>query len=207
MISLYFGLPGCGKTTLMSKFALKFTKGRKYKNVYGNVHLAVPGYTYIDNECIGKYELVDGALLIDEGVLFACNRNYKNFGMELTKFFMEHRHDCLDIYIFSQSADLLDKQIRTITDRVYYIYKPFLFGKFISKYYRIPYDIVIPKRDDNSQKLGEIIQGYCQPSKLQKIFCTQRLYRPFYYKFFDSWVRTKREQLPLRYQPYSVKKK
>lgn len=201
MVSLYFGLPGCGKTTLMTKFALRFTKGKKYKNVYGNVHLSVPGYTYIDNDCIGKYELVDGVLLIDEGVLFACNRNYKNFDMRLTQFFMEHRHDCLDIYIFSQSCEMLDKQIRSVTDRVYYIYKPFLIGKFITKYYKIPYGVDFPDSKEG-QKYGDIIQGYCRPTFLQRFFCSYRLIRPLYYKYFDSWVRTEREPLPDIYQPY-----
>lgn len=203
MIKIFFGLPGCGKTTLMTKFALKFTKGKHYNNVYGNVQLAVPGYTYISNDCIGKYELVDGVILIDEGVVFACNRNYKFFDKHMTDFFMQHRHDRVDIYIFTQSPDLLDKQIRTIADQVFYMYKPLFLRKYITKYYRIPYDIMIPKRDDTgSQRLGEIILGYCQPNFFQKLFTSATIFRPLYYKYFDSWERKPRPPLPKIYSPY-----
>ena len=69
MISLYFGLPGCGKTTLLSKFALDAC--RKGRKVYGNIPLAIQGYTRIDNNCVGHYDLSDSLLLIDEGTLFA----------------------------------------------------------------------------------------------------------------------------------------
>lgn len=65
-VSLYFGLPGCGKTTLLSKLALDGLNDPRYQNVYVNIHLNIPGVTYIDNECIGKYEIADGLLLIDE---------------------------------------------------------------------------------------------------------------------------------------------
>lgn len=53
MISLYFGLPGCGKTTLLAKFAVEAC--RKGRTVYGNIPLAVKGYTRIDNICVGHY--------------------------------------------------------------------------------------------------------------------------------------------------------
>lgn len=46
-VSLYFGLPGAGKTTLMAYKALQGVKSKRYKNVYGNVRMKVDGYTYI----------------------------------------------------------------------------------------------------------------------------------------------------------------
>lgn len=202
MVSVYFGLPGCGKTTLMSKFAKNFVHGKKYNNVYGNVHLAIPGYIYIDNECIGKYEIVDGAVLIDEGVLFACNRNFKNFDMKMTSFFMEHRHANLDIYIFTQSCELIDKQIRSIIDHLYYITKPKLLGKWITKYYRIPYGIDFHNPKSDGYKYGDIVEGYAKPDLSTRIFGTKRIIRPLYYKYFNSWEREKLPPLPQRYQKY-----
>lgn len=206
MVKYFFGLPGSGKTTVFTQIACNAVKSKKYKNVYGNVRLALPGYIYIDNECIGTYELIDGLVLIDEGTLFACNRDYKNFGKHLTKFFMLHRHDNIDICIFSQSWDAVDKQIRSITDRVYYVHKSLLFGKWFSKYYRIPYDIIIPDPKKNQQSLGEIIQGYCKPTFFQRLFTTQRVFRPLYYKYFDSWERIPRPALPSKYIPYAQNK-
>ena len=200
MIELYFGLPGCGKTTLLSKFAYKNCRiGRK---VYGNIPLTVPGYTFIDNECIGSFDLSNSLILIDEGTLFADSRGFANFPRRLTEFFLMHRHYKVDIVIFTQQWDGLDKRIRVITDRVYYVYKQGLFSKWITKYYRVPYGIIIPDpKKSDSQKLGEIVQGYCKPSFLGRLFCG-RLYRPSYYKYFDSWEHPDLPPLPDSYQPY-----
>ena len=168
-VSLYFGLPGCGKTTLFASMAVKAIK--KGRTVYGNDGLAVPGYIKIDNNCIGRYDLSNSLILIDEGTLFADARDYKNFDHAVKSFFLLHRHYRCDIVIFSQEWASLDKRIRAITDRVYYVYKTPLTGFFISNYYRVPYGIIIPdpKKDAGSSQLGEIVQGYCKPRLLQRI--------------------------------------
>lgn len=203
MINLYFGLPGTGKTTLIAKLCHSRSFRKRYKNVYCNVHLANTDYTFIDNSYIGKYHLVDGAIIIDEGTLFADNRDYKNFSQNLTKFFMLHRHYNVDIYIFAQTYNGVDKKIRTLCNNVYYMYKPFLTGLWLTKYYRIPYGIVIPDSRRNKEKtgntLGEIEEGYCKPPLIMRVFA-KRLYRPKYYKYFDSWESP--ELLPLPTQAY-----
>ena len=199
-ISLYFGLPGCGKTTLLTYFALRGVKNRRYKNVYSNVAINVPGVTIIDNSCIGRYQLENGLILIDEATLFADSRDYKNFSTALTSFILQHRHYNVDIIFFNQSWDALDKRIRTITDRVYYVYKSPLLGAWFTSYYRIPYGIIIPnpKKDKSSEKLGEIVQGYCKPPFLTRLFAP-RIFRPKYYKYFDSWVCPRLPDLPKKY--------
>ena len=92
MISLYFGLPGCGKTTLLSSMAVKYIS-RGY-TVYGNIDLAVKGYIRIDNECVGRYDLHNCIILIDEGTLFADSRDFKNRSADMVQkisFFLLHR--------------------------------------------------------------------------------------------------------------------
>lgn len=210
-VFLFFGLPGCGKTTLMAKKANEFVRGKKYQNVYGNVHMKIDGYTYVDNDCIGQYDLQNGAILIDEATLFADSRDYKNFGKDKLMYFLEHRHFNVDIYLFTQQWDGVDRKIRVITDRVYYVYKGKLLGLWWSTYYRIPYGIIIPdphKKGASGEKLGEIIQGYCKPNFLIRLFAP-KVFRPFYYKYFDSWEKYSLPALPANYQPYagSVKKK
>lgn len=208
-VFLFFGLPGCGKTTLMSMFANKFVKGKKYKNVYGNVHMKINGYTYIDNECIGMYDIQDGAILIDEATLFADSRAYKSFDRGKLQYFLEHRHFNVDIYLFTQQWDGVDRKIRVITDRVYYVYKGKLLGFWWSTYYRIPYGIIIPdphKKGASGEKLGEIIQGYSKPNLLIRLFAP-KVFRPFYYKYFDSWEKYYLPSLPGQYTPYSSQKK
>lgn len=203
-VKLFFGLPGAGKTTLMCSMALKGVKDKRYKNVYGNVRMAVEGYTYIDNDCIGVYDLSDCLLLIDEATLFADSRAYKSFDKGKLEYFLEHRHFNADVCLFTQQWDGVDRKIRVITDRVYYVFKGFWFGRWFTSYYRIPYGIIIPDphKNQGGEKLGEIIQGYCKPNILVRLF-SPKLYRPKYYKYFDSWERPALPTLPSQYETYS----
>lgn len=201
-VSLFFGLPGCGKTTLMTSRAIKAVRSKRYQNVYCNLRISVPGVTYITNECIGRYSLENGLILIDEATLFADSRSYKEFGKDKLQYFLEHRHYNVDIELYTQQWDGVDRKIRVITDRVYYVFKGPITGHWITSYYRIPYGIIIPNpKKDNGEKLGDIIQGYCKPSLLMRIFCP-KLIRPLYYKYFDSWEREELPPLPSKYQPY-----
>lgn len=202
-VQLYFGLPGCGKTTLMASKAYKAVMGKKYMNVYSNVHMSIPGVTYIDNDCIGKYDLSDGLILIDEATLFADNRAYRSFDSGKLMYFLEHRHFNVDIILFTQQWDGVDRKIRVITDRVYYVYKRGLLRRWVTKYYRIPYGIIIPdpNKAQGGEKLGEIIQGYCKPGFLLRLF-SPRIFRPRWYKYFDSWERPHLPSLPVRYAPH-----
>lgn len=202
-VSLYFGLPGAGKTTIMCKIMVNALRKKRYQHVYCNVHNAIPGVTYIDNECVGKYDLHDALICIDEATLFADSRDHKTFSMALKTYFLEHRHYNVDIVLFTQQWDGVDKKIRVITDRVYYVYKGIILGRWFSRAYRVPYGIIIPDpKKNDTQKLGEIIQGYCKPSFFARLFGLWA-YRPRYYKYFDSWERPQLPPLPRRYVPYA----
>lgn len=206
MIKLFFGLPGAGKTTILASLALKYSKPSKrnpYKNVYCNVHVNIPGVTYIDNFCIGNYMLKDSLILIDEATLFADSRAYKEFDKQKLSFFLQHRHYNCDVFLFTQQWDGVDRKIRVITDRVYYVYKGKIFGKWWSSYYRIPYGIIIPDKKVGGEKLGEIIQGYCKPDIFTRIF-SHKVWRSKFYKYFDSWEAPELPPLPDHYQPYVV---
>jgi hypothetical protein len=158
-------------------------KGKKYENVYCNIDLLIEGYTRITGDDIGKYRLHDGIIFIDEAAIEYDSRDFKNFRKELVRFFMMHGHFRLDIVMFSQFPDSVDKKIRAITTDCYMVYRPVFTGRWFSKYYRIPYGIVIP---DSGDQLGEIVQGYKKPPLLARIFA-HRVYRPKWYKYFDSW--------------------
>lgn len=194
-VSLFFGLPGAGKTTILVKLALDARRKGKYKHIYSNVEMNVPGVTLILNDDIGKFELRDCLLLIDEATLFADSRAYKTFDKGKLEYFLKHRHRNADIVLFTQQWDGVDRKIRTITDRVYYVYKGFWTRKWISSYYRIPYGIIIPDPKKGGDKLGEIVQGYAKPPWYIRLFAI-RVWRPRYYKYFDSWELTELPALP-----------
>lgn len=198
MIKLYFGLPGCGKTTLMTATAIKEIRRKKYKNVYCNINLNINGLIYIENEDIGMYNIEDGLLLIDEATLWADSRDYKNMDYNTLSYILQHRHYNVDIMLFTQQWDGVDRKIRVITDRVYYMYKGKILGHWFTNYYRIPYGIIIPdpNKKQSGEKLGEIIQGYCKPSLFYRLLFTKRFFRPIYYKYFDSWQRPRLLDLP-----------
>ena len=127
-VSLFFGLPGAGKTSILTYLALKGIKNPKYKHVWTNASINVPGIINIDNDAIGKYQLEDGLLLIDEATLFADSRAYKSFDKGKLEYFLLHRHYNVDIVLFTQQWDGVDRKIRVITDRVYYVFKTRILG-------------------------------------------------------------------------------
>lgn len=213
MIAVFFGLPGCGKTTLLSKFAVQGLK--RYDHVYGNVQLAVPGYTYVDNDCIGTYDLSDGLILLDEATLYADSRDFKNFKGNKLSYWMQHRHYRNDIYLFVQKWDALDIKIRNLTNVVYWVKS--MKHLPISRVIEIPFGIGFESDkikamrskqglfsrlfSGKSQDYGEIIMGYTRPGKMKMIFC-KYIWRPAYYKYFDSWEAPVLPPLPAQYKPY-----
>lgn len=201
-VSLYFGLPGCGKTTILSYLAVKAVKDPKYQNVYSNVELNIPGVIFVTDECIGTYELHDGLLLIDEATLFADSRDFKNFSKGRLEYFLKHRHRNIDIVLFTQQWDGVDRKIRVITDRVFYVFKGVILGKWFSTIWKVPYKVMFP--DPKSDRAGEIIMGYVKPPLLVRLF-SKKIFRPPLYKYFDSWELTPLEALPDSFQPIKEK--
>ncbi len=202
-VERYFGLPGCGKTTFLAYLALRAVKGKKYKNVYANVHLKIPGVTYIPfRECFGTYELRDCIYFIDEATVNCGDRDYKNFSQKMIQYTMEHRHHCCDLVFFSQEADGMDKKIRSITDRIYFVYKGIFTRGFISSAVRVPYKILWPDGDHDGENAGRILMGYVRPPFLNRLFA-KRLFRPKYYKYFDSWECDRLPDLPDKFMAYT----
>lgn len=190
MISIFFGLPRAGKTTLLVSRAIKAVQSGKYRFVFSNVQIRYPGVVFIENSQIGKYLIEDGILFIDEATLFADNRDFKNFRKELVEFICLHGHFGLNIEFYTQQFDGVDLKIRRLAERYYYIYKP-VFHPSITKYYRVNYGINIPDSKElrsQGKKYGEIDNGYSKPNLLVRIFA-HRLHRKKWYKYFDSWEK------------------
>ncbi len=135
-VSRYFGLPGCGKTTTLAMLAYKAARSGKYEHIYSNVHLEMPGVTYIPFSALGQWELRDCLILIDEAMVYCGDRDYKSFDKSRLEFFVMHRHHYCDIVLFSQEADGVDKKIRSISADMYYVKKGLLLGNWITTIYK-----------------------------------------------------------------------
>lgn len=190
----FFGLPGCGKTTVLARFAYKLRK--RYRFVYSNVHLNIPDVIYVPFDKFGEYELMDGVYLVDEATVNCGDRDYKNFSKAKLKYAMEHRHHRLDIFLFSQEPDGTDKKLRSITDRCFYVKKGFWTRSWLTSVYRVPYKVLWPNGEhDGGENAGRILMGYVKPPWWSRLFAI-RVIRPRWYKYFDSWECDRMKPLP-----------
>lgn len=183
MITCFFGLPGCGKSTLLAKLAYKelkrIKKGKsKYVRVLSNYFIR--GCSVLDFDMLGKYDMSNSLILIDEISLDADSRDFKSFSKPLKQFFILHRHYGCDIIYATQQYDGVDRKIRELTQNLYYMKKagPLTYATAIYRKITITED-------------SEIKMGYVLP-KLIKIISDIRhtmifCFRPKYYKLFDSF--------------------
>lgn len=166
---IYFGVPGSGKTTFAAYLAKKRLKrgGRVLSNVN------IKGTYEVEKSDIGHYMIKDCLLLIDEAGVDYNNRNYKKFSDEEVYFYKYHRHYNVDIAIFSQGYDDMDKKLRTLATR-YYIVKRSIFPGFITRK-------LINKRLGIDKNTKQIIDEY-----VFAILGTKWIYCPKLWKMFNS---------------------
>lgn len=114
-LSLYFGIPGAGKTTMAAYLAKKDLK--KGRTVYSNV--PITGTLQIDKSNIGRNMILDGRLIVDEAGLAYDNRKMSMTDDEVY-FYKYHRHYQMQVDFFSQGLDM-DIKIRKLARHIYLI--------------------------------------------------------------------------------------
>lgn len=201
MIKTYFGKPGCGKTTLSVKMAIK---SKNYAHKYLNFEHQIPDAHVCDTDKIGEWTFEENSLvLLDEAGIEFNSRAYKTLPKTAISWFKLHRHYRCDVNVFSQSWDDMDITIRRLSDQLWYLYKlgPFTLARRV--YRRVTVD----------KQTEQIIDGYRMPSMLWLLIWPLQLgfpfdqkfaltFRPFYYKYFDSWAK---HDLPVKDFPYPEK--
>jgi len=194
MITCYFGLPGCGKSTMLAKIAAKelkkIKKGKsKYKQVLSNYYIA--GTKKLEFSMIGHVDMSESLILIDEISLDADSRDFKQFNHDLKQFFILHRHYGCDIIYATQQYDGVDRKIRELTHDLWYMKKA---GK-------LTYSTAIYRHITITEE-SDIKMGYIFPKLLQYIFNAKanvRLcWRPRYYKYFDSFEAPSMKQIEFK---------
>jgi len=110
-----FAPPGTGKTTLAAKIVKDATANNK--KVFSNVPI-ITAYKF-DLKDLGKYDFSNSVLIIDEAGSEMSNRNWhNNLSLEQIQALKLHRHDNIDIYLFSQAYDDVDKKFRELTTQL-----------------------------------------------------------------------------------------
>lgn len=184
MIIGVFGLPGEGKTTMLTKCAWRCLHGKSFmgipphSKVYTN--FACPGCYQLDFDTLGLYDYHDCLILIDEIMLFADCRDFKNFTPELKWFFALHRHQNIDILWCSQYYNDCDKKIRNLTAKFFLLEKSNV----------LPFSYVKPIIRAMGCKDNQMVDSYTLGAPITWNF----VFRPRYYHLFDSYEVDK--QLP-----------
>lgn len=110
-ITVYFGVPGSGKTTLAALFTKKGLKN--HEQVYSNVPI-IGAYKYNPIEDLGVHQIEDCILILDEASLEFNNRSFVKFPKTCIEFFKLHRHYGVRVDVFSQSYEDMDITIRRL---------------------------------------------------------------------------------------------
>ncbi|MCL6456521.1 MAG: zonular occludens toxin domain-containing protein [Gorillibacterium sp.] len=130
MIEAFTGMPGCGKTYLMTKRALKLMK--KGHRVFANFPLkgAIP-YTKMEELFVIKR--IKGEkipiVLLDEAGLIAPAGAWKAIPFEVMAHWRQHRHAGIDIWYTAQNLKDIAVPLRRVTQYENQITK---FGPFIT---------------------------------------------------------------------------
>lgn len=198
MIVGYFGLPGSGKTTFLTRIAQKelrrIAKGKsKYERVYTNFYCQ--GCYKIDFKNLGVYKLENALVLLDEITLDADSRDFKTFQHHTKEFFLLHRHYNCDVIYFTQQWNNVDKKIRDVTSDLFYVTKAFanVKGLIFRPFQCFSVARRVFRTLEINEYTKEIVNGYRFPTMFERFFgsCKQFCYRPSWYRFFDSWEKPK----------------
>lgn len=164
MITIYFGSPGAGKTTMAVRNIIK--KRKRYAYTFANFGCKCADFDDVSLVGLGQWTFPAGSLIqVDEAGIEYNNRKFKSLPQETIQWFKLHRHYGCDLDVWSQSWEDMDVTLRRLADRLYYIRR---FGPFtmIRRVY---------KRVTINEETEQIIDGY----KMVSMFYW--LLKPLYY--------------------------
>ncbi len=185
MISIYFGNPGCGKTTFACRL---LKKAAKHVNVYSNFETPLAFYVSSLNG-LGNWTIPPHSFfVIDEAGIEYNSRKYKSLSQSTIQWFKFHRHYRCDLAVLSQSWEDMDITLRRLADELWYLrrFGPFTFARRVFK------------KIDIDKQTHQIIDSYRFGSLLSKSNWSLT-FRPLYYRFFDSYSTP---PTPVRYFEY-----
>ena len=204
MIRVFFAKPGAGKTTSCVHMAKKNL--RKYEHVYLTFDNTVPGVHTCDFNDLGLWTFPKHSYIADDESGIGFNsRKTLSLPQHTISYLKKHRHYKVDMDFCSQSHEDIDVTIRRLANEYWILYRigPWTLGRRIYKSVGI---------DKNTH---QIVDEYRFASMLWLLIWPLQLgypfdkkftltFRPFYYKYFDSWEC---DDLPVRDFPILAPKK
>ena len=171
VVNIYFGVPGCGKTTLAAWLSRRDL--RRGGRVWSNVPITST-YKLDVTRDIGVNHIEKGRIIIDEAGIEYNNRNFKNMPRHQIEFFKYHRHYSTAIDVFSQSYEDMDITLRRLAQNYYVVTKSL-----------IPFFITIRRigrRIDIDENTHQIIDAY----RWRCFLFTRRIFAPTLWKMFNT---------------------
>lgn len=184
MIKLFFGSPGCGKSTLACKLMFYSDSSYIYSNFDNDLSHQIP------SEYIGRFAFPDHSeLYIDEAGIDYNNRNYKNLSQDTIEYLKLHRHFKNDIFLFSQSWEDTDITLRRLTDELWYMKKkgPFTICRKLRKSVKVNKET---EQIIDGYKFAGVLWNLLPPPLHEKTFFM--FYRKPYFKHFNSYSKPKK---------------
>ncbi len=180
-LTMFIGKKGAGKTTMIMKYIIYYTKHGW--TCYCSVPM--PGAYTIDPQRLGTYAIPPkSVILIDEASLLWDNRNFKTFSDDLKSYFRYQRQYKHKVFLFSQAFDV-DLKLRNLCDELYIIRN--ILGIFsIAK--RVEKNItVLSAKDDKVQESRIVDDLHYSPLIFAPFGGVKLTFIPKYTKYFKSF--------------------
>ena len=191
---LIFANIGAGKTTLLSRYAQKelkrIKKGKsKFKSIISNTPISGCVYVPDIRKLLQTSSPEHTLILVDEAGIVWNNRKMRIKDEEI-EYIKLIRHYHSKLIAISQSHDDVDITIRRIYTNMFLLNKlgQYTLIRPIKKY------VTIDKETE------QIIDGF----KFRTVFTWGILFRPFYYKYFDSYYKPDNDRTHPNLQPFEV---
>lgn len=170
-VLIYFGVPGSGKSTLAAKIV--YNNVKHHIKTYSNV--PITGAYLINSSDIGKVDISDGDLILDEAAIDFNNRSYKTMPKCSIEWFKLHRHYGIgNIHVFSQSFEDMDITLRRLQTCMFRITRTMIPSVFMKRKIAVVIGI-----DKDTHQITE----HHKWSGLPSFFCGFR-----YWPMFDSFA-------------------
>lgn len=179
------GKAGAGKTTFLTALAQKNLSGKSFMGIPPHSQVFTTfecrGCYKLNFDDLGKYMICDSLILIDEIATLADNRNWAKFGDNLVYFFSHFRHFGCSVVWCSQYWDA-DKKIDVRTDKIFLMEK----SSFL------PVTFIKPILHNFGVCRGQRVDEF----SLGAPVTWKWIYRPKWYKYFDSFTVRQLPGLP-----------